>query len=49
MRLGEEELYRIIDGTVSIEKKFVCDALPVRLVGMDRVLMGRILSLWLID
>lgn len=40
-RLGEEELHRIIDGAVSVEKEFVCDALPVSLVGMNKVLMGQ--------
>jgi ribonucleoside-diphosphate reductase beta chain len=38
-KLPEETVQRIIADAVEIEKEFVCDALPVRLIGMNADLM----------
>lgn len=39
-RLSPEEIKDIISEAVDIEKGFICDALPVSLIGMNRALMG---------
>lgn len=39
-RLSVERLHEIIDSAVSIEKAFVCEALPVSLIGMNDALMS---------
>lgn len=39
-RLDESIAHEIIRDAVSIEKEFVCDALPVKLIGMDSVKMS---------
>jgi len=38
-KLAEETVYHIIQDAVAIEKEFVTDALPVRLIGMNAPLM----------
>jgi len=38
-KLSEEEIYRIVDEAVDIEKQFIIDALPCRLIGMNNILM----------
>mmetsp|Transcript_21534 Transcript_21534/g.29990 ORF Transcript_21534/g.29990 Transcript_21534/m.29990 type:complete len:463 (-) Transcript_21534:199-1587(-) len=40
-KLPEEEIHRIIGEAVGIEKGFICDALPVSLIGMNSSLMGQ--------
>lgn len=40
-RLPEEALHRIISEAVRVEKEFICDALPVSLIGMNAGLMGQ--------
>ena len=39
--LSEEEIHRIIGEAVSVEKGFICDALPVSLIGMNASLMSQ--------
>ncbi len=39
-KLPEEELHQIIKEAVKVEKGFVCDALPVSLIGMNKDLMS---------
>ena len=38
-KLSEDEIYRIVDEAVDIEKQFIIDALPCRLIGMNNILM----------
>jgi len=38
-KLSEEEVFRIIADAVKIEKEFISEALPVRLIGMNADLM----------
>lgn len=38
-KLPVEQLYAMIDEAIAIEKEFVCDCLPVRLIGMNAELM----------
>lgn len=38
-KLSQERIYEIIEDAVSIEKEFVCDSLPVRMIGMNADLM----------
>lgn len=40
-KLSEEDMYRIIGEAVSVEKGFICDALPVSLIGMNASLMSQ--------
>jgi ribonucleoside-diphosphate reductase beta chain len=40
-KLSKEDVKRIITDAVEIEKEFVTDALPVRLIGMNSDLMGQ--------
>mmetsp|Transcript_1681 Transcript_1681/g.2286 ORF Transcript_1681/g.2286 Transcript_1681/m.2286 type:complete len:455 (+) Transcript_1681:141-1505(+) len=40
-KLPEKEIHRIIGDAVAIEKGFVCEALPVSLIGMNSALMGQ--------
>jgi ribonucleotide reductase beta subunit family protein with ferritin-like domain len=40
-KLPEEDIYRIIGEAVEVEKGFICDALPVSLIGMNASLMGQ--------
>jgi ribonucleoside-diphosphate reductase beta chain len=40
-KLPEEELLQIVKEAVEIEKEFVTSALPVKLIGMNSVLMGQ--------
>lgn len=40
-RLSQEEIHQIIREAVEIEKEFICDALPCRLIGMNSVLMSQ--------
>jgi len=40
-KLPEEDIYRIINQAVEVEKGFICDALPVSLIGMNAGLMGQ--------
>lgn len=40
-RLPEERVVEIITHAVEIEKEFVCDSLPVRLIGMNSELMSQ--------
>lgn len=34
-RISQEQLHQMIDGAVKIEKEFVCDSIPVHLLGMN--------------
>src|SRR3982751_6100055 len=40
-KLSQERIYEIISNAVEIEKEFVCDALPVNLIGMNSELMAQ--------
>ena len=40
-KLSEEKIFRIIKEAVEVEKGFICDALPVSLIGMNAGLMGQ--------
>ena len=40
-KLPEEDIHRIIREAVEVEKGFICDALPVSLIGMNAGLMGQ--------
>ena len=40
-KLPEEDIHRIIHEAVEVEKGFICDALPVSLIGMNASLMGQ--------
>jgi len=40
-KLPKKKIYEIIDEAVVIEKEFICDALPCRLISMNSVLMGQ--------
>lgn len=40
-KLSEKEIHTIIAEAVQVEKGFICDALPVSLIGMNASLMGQ--------
>mmetsp|Transcript_1100 Transcript_1100/g.2175 ORF Transcript_1100/g.2175 Transcript_1100/m.2175 type:complete len:440 (-) Transcript_1100:37-1356(-) len=40
-KLSEEHIHRLIREAVGVEKGFVCDALPVSLIGMNKSLMSQ--------
>ena len=40
-KLDKEELLSIVTEAVEIEKEFVCEALPVDLIGMNKALMSQ--------
>lgn len=40
-KLTQEEIFKIIREAVDVEKGFICDALPVSLIGMNSSLMGQ--------
>jgi ribonucleotide reductase beta subunit family protein with ferritin-like domain len=40
-RLPEEKIHRLIAEAVDVEKEFVCDALPVSLIGMNKSMMSQ--------
>ena len=40
-KLSEQQIHRLIDEAVAVEKGFVCDALPVSLIGMNKSLMSQ--------
>ena len=40
-KLSEGEIHKLIDHAVQVEKGFVCDALPVSLIGMNASLMSQ--------
>jgi ribonucleoside-diphosphate reductase beta chain len=40
-KLSQKRIYEIIGDAVAIEKEFVCDALPVNLIGMNSDLMSQ--------
>eukprot|EP00980_Cylindrotheca_fusiformis_P001967 scaffold443_cov125-Cylindrotheca_fusiformis.AAC.16 len=40
-KLPEEHIHRLIGEAVDVEKGFVCDALPVSLIGMNKSLMSQ--------
>ena len=40
-KLSQEEIHKIIKEAVDVEKSFICDALPVSLIGMNSRLMGQ--------
>eukprot|EP00550_Attheya_septentrionalis_P005871 CAMPEP_0198286908 /NCGR_PEP_ID=MMETSP1449-20131203/5864_1 /TAXON_ID=420275 /ORGANISM="Attheya septentrionalis, Strain CCMP2084" /LENGTH=474 /DNA_ID=CAMNT_0043984751 /DNA_START=165 /DNA_END=1589 /DNA_ORIENTATION=- len=40
-KLSDESIHRIIGEAVDVEKGFICDALPVSLIGMNSSLMGQ--------
>lgn len=40
-KLPEEHIHRLIGEAVQVEKGFVCDALPVSLIGMNKSLMSQ--------
>jgi len=40
-RLSEEKIHSIINEAVEVEKGFICDAIPVSLIGMNAGLMGQ--------
>lgn len=43
-KLTEDEFYTIIKEAVEIEKEFICEALPCRLIGMNADMMSRYIS-----
>lgn len=40
-KLSEEKIHKLIGEAVQVEKGFVCDALPVSLIGMNKSLMSQ--------
>jgi ribonucleotide reductase beta subunit family protein with ferritin-like domain len=40
-KLSEEDIHKLIKEAVEVEKGFVCDALPVSLIGMNKNLMSQ--------
>lgn len=40
-KLSEKDIHRLIGQAVEVEKEFVCDALPVSLIGMNKSLMAQ--------
>lgn len=40
-RLSENDIHKLIGEAVEVEKEFVCDALPVSLIGMNKSLMAQ--------
>jgi ribonucleotide reductase beta subunit family protein with ferritin-like domain len=40
-KMPEEAIHRLIGEAVAVEKEFVCDALPVSLIGMNNSLMSQ--------
>jgi len=40
-RLSQEKVHSIVKEAVSIEKNFICDALPCRMIGMNSILMSQ--------
>jgi ribonucleotide reductase beta subunit family protein with ferritin-like domain len=40
-KIGKSRIYEIIKEAVEIEKEFICDALPCRLIGMNSDLMSK--------
>ncbi|GFH56436.1 ribonucleotide reductase [Chaetoceros tenuissimus] len=40
-KLSEEKIHSLIHEAVQVEKSFICDALPVSLIGMNAGLMGQ--------
>jgi ribonucleoside-diphosphate reductase beta chain len=40
-KIGKQRIYEIIKEAVEIEKEFICDALPCRLIGMNADLMSK--------
>lgn len=40
-KLSQEEIHKVIKEAVDVEKSFICDALPVSLIGMNSKLMGQ--------
>jgi ribonucleotide reductase beta subunit family protein with ferritin-like domain len=40
-KLSKQKIYEIIKDAVTIEKEFICDALPCRLIGMNSDLMSK--------
>lgn len=40
-KLSQQEIHQIIEEAVEIEKEFICDALPCRLIGMNATLMAQ--------
>ena len=40
-KISQEKLYDIVREAVEIEKEFICDALPCRLIGMNATLMSK--------
>ena len=40
-KLTEEEVYEIIGGAVEIEKEYICESLPVSLIGMNSDSMSK--------
>lgn len=40
-KLSENDIHRLIGKAVEVEKEFVCDALPVSLIGMNKSLMSQ--------
>jgi ribonucleoside-diphosphate reductase subunit M2 len=38
-KLPKQDLYAMLDEAIQIEKEFVCECLPVRLIGMNQTLM----------
>ena len=40
-KLSEDAIHNLINEAVTVEKSFICDALPVSLIGMNSKLMGQ--------
>lgn len=40
-KMSQSEIHQIIEEAVAIEKEFICDALPCRLIGMNASLMSQ--------
>ncbi len=45
-KLTDAELHAIVGEAVEYEKEFVCEALPVSLIGMNSNLMGQYVEFW---
>lgn len=41
-KLSQERIMEIVTESVAIEKEFICDALPVDLIGMNGRLMSQV-------
>ena len=40
-KLSEQKIHQLVGDAVEVEKAFICDALPVNLIGMNSLLMSQ--------